>query len=209
MYRTYSSLDNHQELTIQTAFHEAGHAASIYFGNKEKQLPPVFFQIKITTPTGIEGQLYSAKVIDGQLIQNLPVAGLESTQLLPFEEQKEYRSAFEADVINLLVGPLAEAKYVSLRDDELFSINLLNIHALNYYGGSSDIKKAYAYLKFFISSERHREIKMQELFLQAFRFVDNEKNWLSISRLAQFILNSEKEILSCEEVVNVFEQLSA
>jgi len=38
---------NHAELSRKTATHEAGHAAAIYLGNKQKQLPPVFFQIYI------------------------------------------------------------------------------------------------------------------------------------------------------------------
>jgi len=33
----------HIELSRRTAIHEAGHAVAIYFGNKQKQLPPVFF----------------------------------------------------------------------------------------------------------------------------------------------------------------------
>ncbi len=78
MHRNYQSIysyvQSHQKLTIQTAFHEAGHAASIYIRNKEKQLPPVFFQIEITPPTENNNQLYSAKVIDGQLIKDLPIA---------------------------------------------------------------------------------------------------------------------------------------
>jgi len=210
MYRNYqsvySSIKNHQDLAIQTAFHEAGHAAGIYLGNKAKQLPPVFFQIKIASPLNTNDSLYSAKVVDGQLIQNLPIAGIENIHDLSIEEQRSYKSAYEADVINLLVGPIAEAKYVSERDDEPFSSNLLNVHSLNYYGGSSDIKKAYAYLEFFISSEQEREIKMRELFLQAFQFVENTENWDCIKALTEYILNSNKEVLSCEDAVEVFDR---
>jgi hypothetical protein len=38
---------NDQDLIKQIAFHEAGHAAVIYLYNKQKQLPPVYFQITI------------------------------------------------------------------------------------------------------------------------------------------------------------------
>ena len=207
MQRNYQSADhsfqNHKELTNQTAFHEAGHATSIYLGNKKKQLPPVFFQIKIKKPKNAENQLYYAKVIDGRLIQNLPIAGLENFQSLTTEEQRHYQSAYEADVINLLVGPLAEAKYVSIRDDEAFNFNLFNPHALNYYGGSSDVNKAYAYLEYFITSEHQRENKMLELFSEAFRFIENKGNWSDIVNLAHFILKSEKNVISCEEVIDV------
>ncbi len=202
----YSCVENHQELTIQTAFHEAGHAASIYIGNKEKQLPPVFFQIQITPPSKKNGQVYSAKVIDGHLIQDLPVAGIESLESLSIEDRQDYQTAYEADVINLLVGPLAEAKYVLKRDDEPFSLDLLNTHGLNFYGGSSDTRKAYAYIEFFISSEKHREVKMHELFIQAFQFVENQNNWACVENLAQYLLNSKKEVLSCEEAVEIFDK---
>jgi len=36
-----------QDLIRQIAFHEAGHAAAIHLYNKQKQLPPVYFQITI------------------------------------------------------------------------------------------------------------------------------------------------------------------
>ena len=48
MKRRHTSNDfypiNHAELSRKTAIHEAGHAAAIYLGNKQKQLPPVFFR---------------------------------------------------------------------------------------------------------------------------------------------------------------------
>ncbi len=204
----YSYIKNIQELTHQTAFHEAGHAASIYLGNRQKKLPPVFFQIQIKKATASD-KLAVAKVIDGHLIQNLPLAGIDNPETLSLSDQLKYQTAYEADIINLLVGPLAEAKYVSIRDDEAFSFNLINTHALNYYGGSSDVKKAYGYLKYFITSEAQREEKMIELFSQAFRFIENKNHWKYILNLAHYILNSEKDIISCEEAIEVFEQCLA
>lgn len=201
----YSFFQNTQELTHQTAFHEAGHAASIYLGNKEKNLPPVFFQIQIQK-AGDSDTLSSAKVVDGRLIQNLPIAGLDNIQSLSKQDQIAYQLAYEADIINFLVGPLAEAKYVSIRDDEAFNFNLINTQALNYYGGASDVKKAYAYLEYFIDSETEREEKMIELFSEAYQFIESNKNWKYILNLAHYILNSEKDIISCEEAVEVFEQ---
>jgi len=212
MQRNYQSdycyFQSIQELAQQTAFHEAGHAASIYIGNKQKKLPPVYFQIQIKKATDTDS-LAVAKVIDGHLIQNLPIVGLDSFQSLSKLDQLNYQVAYEADVINLLVGPLAEAKYVSIRDDEAFNFNLINTHALNYYGGSSDVKKAYAYLEYFIPSEAEREEKMLELFLQAFQFIERPGNWKYILNLAHYILNSEEDIISCEEAVGVFEKCAA
>jgi len=212
MQRNYQSDSsyflNTKELAQQTAFHEAGHAASIYIGNKQKQLPPVFFQIQIKKASDSD-KVTVAKVVDGHLIQNLPIAGLESIESLSTQDQLNYQSAYEADVINLLVGPLAEAKYVSIRDDEAFNFNLINTQALNYYGGSSDVKKAYTYLQYFIRSEAEREEKMIELFSQAFQFIESNENWKYIINLAHYILDSEKDIISCEEAVEVFDQCAA
>ncbi|NOR68863.1 MAG: hypothetical protein GQ532_04080 [Methylomarinum sp.] len=201
----YAYSQYNQDLTQQTAFHEAGHAASIYLGNKLKQLPPVFFKIQISKPCDSGKQLF-AKVIDGRLIQNLPITGLKNIHQLTDEEQLNYQTAYEADVINLLVGPLAEAKYVSIRDNEALNFNLLNPHALNYYGGSSDVEKAYSYLEYFIPSKELREEKMLMLFSQAFQFIEHNENWKCILNLAHYILESEKESISCEEAIDVLKR---
>lgn len=199
---TYSNPINNQELITQTSFHEAGHVASIYLGNKQKKLPPVFFQIQIKQQ---DNNLQYAKVIEGRLIQNLPIAGLNSFKKLTEQEQYKYQMAYQADIINLLVGPLAEAKYISIRDDEVLNFNLLNTHALNYYGGCSDVEKAYAYLEYFISSKTQQEEIMLELFSQAFQFIQNNDNWTCILNLANYILNSEKDVITCEEAIEVFD----
>ncbi len=205
-HTNYSCFHNHQDLKLQTAFHEAAHAASIYLGNRNKKLPLVFFQIQIRNSANSDNP-FSAKVIDGRLIQNLQIAGLDTIHNLTREEQLNYQCAYEADIINLLAGPLAEAKYVSIRDDKAFNFNLLNTHALNYFGGSSsDVENAYSYLEFFIASEKKREEKMLELCIQAYLFIWNRKNWNCILNLAHYILDSEKDILSCEEAMDVFDQ---
>jgi hypothetical protein len=206
-YQSSSSFNSQFDLTNQTAFHEAGHASSIYLGNKAKQLPPVYFKIQIKKPAHSD-DLFIAKVIDGRLIQNLPIAGLENTHSVTNKEQLIYQSAYEADVVNLLVGPLAEAKYVSIRDDEALSFNLLNTYALNYYGGSSDVKNAYNYLEYFILSKAEREEKMLELFSEAFEFIENRKNWECILSLAHYILDSKKDVISCEEAIEVLNNKS-
>ncbi len=41
------NLNNFQNLAIQVAYNEAGHAAAIYLYNKQHQLPPIFFQIHL------------------------------------------------------------------------------------------------------------------------------------------------------------------
>jgi len=116
---------NDQDLIRQIAFHEAGHAAAIYLYNKQKQLPPVHFQITIKaldrqqdTPLISFSSTHFAAVIEGgRLIHSLPVALIESASYFSAVEQDAYQAAFEADMINFLIGPLAEAKHVAQRDD--------------------------------------------------------------------------------------------
>ena len=156
MKRRHTSNDfysvNHAELSRKTAIHEAGHAASIYLGNKQKQLPPVFFQLFINDlnsnfqSTDCLCKSYDScnncltKIVGGRLIHTLPssvddtVSGFSSTQ------KQAYHRAFDADIINFLVGPLAEANYVARRDDEPINPRLVNLNALHHYGGASDLE---------------------------------------------------------------------
>ena len=43
---------------------------------------------------------------------------------------KDYMVAFEADVNNMLIGPLAEAKHIYETEGEVFNPQLVNLHAL-------------------------------------------------------------------------------
>ncbi|HEY8096516.1 MAG TPA: hypothetical protein VIE65_10560, partial [Methylobacter sp.] len=113
--------------------------------------------------------------------------------------------AFEADIINLLAGPLAEARYVSLRDNEPINPELLNVTALQYYGGSSDLEVVNEYLECFIDSDELRERKMTELFLAAFSFVCERPNWLAITALADSILAHQENIIECNDIIDVLE----
>jgi len=183
-----------QDMIKQIVFHEAGHAAAIHLYNKQKQLPPVYFQITIkksdhslTNPFArrtVTRDHFVAMVEGGCLIHSLPVALIESANYFSLNEQDSYRTAFEADMINLLVGPLAEAKHVALRDNESFGKNLINVNALHNYGGTSDLEKVYEYLENFISENSLHEEKIAELFDQAFQFIDSPGHWQAIERLA-------------------------
>lgn len=193
------------ELDWRTAFHEAGHAAAIHIGNQQKQLPPVFFEIQVKRPKSANDHFF-AKVVDGNLIQNLPIAVVESFSVVSGSEQHSCQRAYEADVVNLLVGPLAEAKYVSIRDDEVFNLRLINFNALHNYGGCSDLERVHAYLECFIASKVQREEKMLELLIQAFHFIDNRHHWRCILNLAHYILDSQQETISCDEAISVFDR---
>lgn len=192
------------ELNWRTAFHEAGHAAAIHIENQQKRLPPVFFEILIKRPPTADDH-FSAQVIDGNLIQNLPIAMLESFATLSGSASHSCQQAYEADVVNLLAGPLSEAKYIHLRDAEQFNFKLIDKDALHNYGGFSDLEKVDAYLNSFIAAKEAREEKMQELLAQAFNFIDNPRNWRCILNLAHHIRDSRQEIISCDEAIGVLD----
>jgi 3-deoxy-D-arabino-heptulosonate 7-phosphate (DAHP) synthase class II len=142
----------------------------------------------------------------GCLIYSLPVTLIESANYFSLDEQDAYRTAFEADMINLLVGPLAEAKHVALRDNECFSKNLINVNALHNYGGKSDLEKVYDYLDNFIADNSLHDAKIAELFNNAFQFIDSPVHWKAIERLAGYILDNTKNTISCEEAIAVLDK---
>ncbi|MFI3158094.1 MAG: hypothetical protein QX199_18255 [Methylococcaceae bacterium] len=216
-YQTDASYSiNDQDLIRQIAFHEAGHAAAIYLYNKQKQLPSVYFQIAITPLKRQKNRLlhtgsmthnhFAAAVEGGHLIHSLPVALLESTHYFSPSEQDAYQTAFEADMTNLLIGPLAEAKHVALRDNEQFNAQLININALHNYGGTSDLNKVYEYLDIFIGDRSRHPEKLAELFDRAFQFISSSAHWQSVQRLADYILNNKENIISCEEAIAVLDK---
>ncbi|RLA22183.1 MAG: hypothetical protein DRQ62_08325 [Gammaproteobacteria bacterium] len=207
MKRTNHSHPNtpcsHKELQKHIAFHEAGHVTAIYLRNRQQKLPPVFFQVIINKNQ--QHYPFFAQVVGGRLIDNLPVAEIEKTYLGTEAEQESLQKAYEADVINLLAGPLAEAKYVALRDDEIFNLQLVNIVALKNYGGHSDLEQAYRYLEYFIPNSAERELKVSELYAKAFQFIDQRDNWKCIQLFARYILNNKQTSISCEQVSTILE----
>ncbi len=201
-------------LDKRIAYHQAGQAAAIYLGNKHKQLPAVYFQIIIKQQDQDDDQLdlftrrqgrCTATIEGGRLIQTLPLSFPEPTQDFPGHEQEEFARAFEADVTNLLVGPLAEAKHLLAYDDEVFSPNLINLNALQFYDGSPHLAVITEYMECFVADKAEREQKLTELFLAAFSFVNKKSNWHAISALAEFIQNEPKPVISCEEVITLLE----
>ena len=203
------------------AFHEAGYATAICFNNKAGNLPTVFFQIMLkhlNRKPEEDLMIYRtthdnciAKVEGGRLIELLPssIGDLVHTATghhnasLPLA--KDYMIAFEADIINLLIGSLAEAKHIADIDDELFNQQLVNLKALKNYGGSSDLALAIEYLQSFSVCKQRQEEKLHELFTVAFNFINDRANWAAITRLANYILNCNKNLISCEEVASLLE----
>jgi len=201
-----------QDLLKQIAFHEAGHAAGIYLYNKHKRLPSVFFQITmkpsdklLNLPGTWLHDRFAAGVEGGYLIDNLPVSLIESACYFSMDEPDVYQTAFEADMINLLVGALAEAKHVALREGEYFNANRAGINMLHFFGGTSDLVKVYDYLERFIACGKKREDKMIELLTKAIEFIDTVDHWKAIERLATYILGSKDSTISCEEAIAVLD----
>ena len=192
-----------QELFRQTAFHEAGYAVAIYLRNKHHQLPPVFFQITLDVYDSkpLEKK-YLARVEGGHLIENLPL----SLAYLPETQRAAYLEAFEADIVNLLAGPLAEAKYISLRDDEVMNRYVINLQALAFYGGESDLEIVEKYIQCFIENMQQRIDKVDALFIDAFDFVNTYKHWKIITNLAEHIITCQKNSIPCEEIIAVIER---
>lgn len=62
------------------------------------------------------------------------------------------------------------------------------------------------YLQSFSADEQQREEKLDELFNIAFNFINIDANWAAISKLADYILGSKKNIIGCEEIASILEQ---
>jgi hypothetical protein len=202
------------DVNKKIAIHEAGHAAAIYLANREKELPPVFFHIiRMPMPGDFNStQLLSeldakciAKIEGGRLINSLPFSIEDATQDFTYEQKKAYQRAFEADMVNMLVGPLAEAKYVALRDGELINSHLINPDALRNYGGSSDLDSVNDYLECFAINPEQKQQKLMELFLAAFSFITNNTNWRAINALADYIVKDNNQVIECGEIISILE----
>lgn len=202
------------QIDKRNAYHQAGYAAAIYLGNQQKQLPAIHFHI-VFKPQEFDEHFtgrflrmpnkYTAKVEGGRLIKTLPLSSLVTNNELTPAEQEQYLCAFEADVINLLAGPLAEAKYVALRDDETFNANLVYLGTLQFYGGKTVMDTITEYMECFMPDPSLRKQKLAELFLAAYSFVNQHSNWNAISTLADYIRTEPKTIIPCEDLIALLE----
>jgi hypothetical protein len=216
---------NHNALAIATippihigrcnAYHQAGRAVAVYLGNRQKNLPALHFQITVSPPdyqVGLPGWLgrvsdkFAAKLEGGRLIPYLPYSFDVATQLLSPSEKRQCQYAFEADVINLLVGPLAEAKYVAQRDGEVFNANLVYLGALKFYGGGQALKTIDEYMAcLYPDNKAERSKKLTELFLAAYSFINDRPNWQAIKTLAEMIYGHPKDVFGCEDLIAMIE----
>jgi hypothetical protein len=220
MQRNYQANDfvtlNFQELNKRIAYHEAGHATAIYLYNKQKQLPPIYFQITLKNDSELLRDSLSlghdnvaAKVEGGCLIQNLLLSFIDSENYMSANEKADYHTALNADIVNLLAGAVAEANYVSRADNEVINANLLSIQALNNYGSKSDLKKIEEYLNCISVHPAQQKQKLAQLLTQTFDFIAHPKIWKAVEAVAAFILTCQKQTISCEEVFAVIDTLNA
>ena len=70
---------------------------------------------------------------------------------------------------------------------------------------SSDLALVNEYMQSFSACKQQQGKKLDELFVQAFSFINDRANWAAITRLAHYILNNNKVIISCEEVISLVE----
>lgn len=216
MNRSYERTDNFGQnslakIRLRTAVHEAGHAAAIYLGNRQKQLQPVYFQIVISAVPGRTPKSpYNclARVQGGRLIHSLTRSMKESIKEFSLIQRDGYLKAFDADIVNLMVGPLAEANYVAMMDNEIINPYLVNYPALRFYGGATDIEAVEEYLEFYTGDDAERRQKIAVLFNEAFNFINNRDNWRAIISLSQTIMASKKELLSYQEIATVLDRHS-
>ena len=202
------------KISKRSAVHKAGHTAGIYFWNKQTGSPPVKFRIGIHhLAPQVSTSKFSKKNLNkclatlegGRFVSELPMSITEATNAMSDHERLAYEQKFTADIINLLSGPIAEARYVALRDDEVISPRLVNIHALRFYGGNADMELIFRYFDCFKDAYKDKERKITEIYLRAYAFVIERSNWLAIMALADYITAAEKTVIEYEEIISVLE----
>lgn len=195
---------------LRLAFHAAGYATAIYFNNKMRGLPPVFFQIVLPGTgehpnIGMPNRALSHDEIGlegGRLIEFLPLS-IHDMVTMPENSDHlvtEYIGVIEADIMNLLTGPIAEAKHVAITDAEVISQQLVNLEALGNYGGGPKLVLINEYLQSFSPDKQEQRKKLDMLFIAAYNFVTNQANWAAITRLAHYVTCSHKRIVSHQEI---------
>lgn len=209
------------KLKHRIAFHEAGYATAIYLNNKARNFPSVFFQIMLEDlnskpeedrDCNTPHEYCIAKVEGGRLITTIPPSIGGSLHKSTDDNDPEahliedYMIAFETDAINQLIGPLAEAKHVADVDDEPFDQRLINLEALKNYGGDAGLALIVNYVQRFFTCRQQQDEKLHELFLAAFNFINDRANWAAITKLANYILKSNNNIISAEEVASLVDE---
>ncbi|MDD1620891.1 MAG: hypothetical protein LUQ11_05375 [Methylococcaceae bacterium] len=197
----------------QVAFHEAGHAAAIYLRNRQKHLPQIYFHISLSGFNQQKRQSDAVRHESQGIFQAMLEGGLLQIQSLDMPDNEDCQSlecstchaAYEADVINLLAGPLAEARHVALRDGEQINHHLVNLDALKNYGGLSDMEKIEDYLNAYNCNPEKKMEKLKHLYVTSFEFIAQPAHWRAITRLAHFISTCGQELIRYEEAAEILD----
>lgn len=205
------SEDDHER---QVAFHIAGHAAAIYLNNKASFSPSSIFQIRFQQRNcdsrhrqTIQCQHIVRIDDDERTIQPFPRPVTRSADETDGPLRSDDLNTCDTDIINLLAGPLAEARYIHDCDNELLTRRLIDLEALKQYGGDSDLLIARQNLRNLLSVQSEQDKKLEELLTAAFYFVNDDNNWSVIIRLAEYLFKHHKKMMSSEEVASVLEPL--
>lgn len=197
-----------------SAFYVAGRTVSIHFGNHRKGLPPIYFQICIETlepyvpiskkPNSIPA-IGQAILKGGRLISELPLSIEQETNLMTSSEKLAYAMAFNADIVNLLAGFIAEAKFIAIRDNEVITPRLVNVNSLRDYGVARDLQLLWDYFKCYGEYNSERETQLIGLYLAAFEFVNTPCYWQAVCEVANYIETSEKFLIECQEITDILD----
>lgn len=208
--KQFAELDQPIGISKRNAFHLAGRAAAIHLGNEQKQLPAIHFQIVVDLEAGHHqafgknspyNSQWTASMEGGVLTQPLLSNNIKAAITLSPDELEKFHQAFEADIINQLVGPLSEAKYVALRDNQTFNVNRIYLGALKFYGAKAALNLINTYMEFRQFDSNSQSKKLAELFLAAYGFISNQEIWQTICHLSEFIVEQNQMVIPCETLV--------
>lgn len=202
----------------QYAFHNAGHLVAIYVNDGNKQLKHANFPIKLNDVNSVDTDSVHQAIRNGRRngvfsntgcsMQSIAVAVEEASPgyfgaSTAIDPDRETENLLEAEIINLLAGPLAEARYIHDEDNEPMTHHLVDLEALKSYGGCEDLALVQENLSVLSQDPSECERKLAELFKTAFDFIVNELNWKVVSQLAESLYR--KKSMSYGEVVAMFE----
>ncbi len=200
-------IDEPLKILEADAYHQAGQALAISLGNQLKRLPAVHFQIclhpcKIETSERFpcREKNYTLTLEGGLLIQSLPLCLAEAENPQFCLEQADNRHALEADIMNMLAGPLAEAKYHAAQQDKALHKCPSLFRALRFYNKNPFNRPVDDYLECFFPRQVDRQHKLIELLQASFDFINDSAIWENIKALAAFIIAHPKAIIDCEEI---------
>jgi hypothetical protein len=208
--KQFAELEQPIGISWRNAYHLAGRAAAIHLGNEKKQLPAIHFQIVIALEAGHHQKFgknlscnsqWMANMEGGVLTQPMLSSDMNAASALTPDELEKFHQAFEADIVNQLVGPLSEAKYIALRDNQTFDVNRIYLGALKFHGAKAALNLINHYMEFRQFGSSRQNKKLAELFLAAYGFISNQEIWQTICDLSNFIVKQNQTVISCETLV--------